>query len=137
MKPALSGRDRTRRLQWQLLLGFLAIPLVAWTFMLARPDGLAQGRLDAQDDIAHGTLRLEVYGLRGTLAYDEALKRKYGIQTRDFSCTPTEDQVAHSRGYNEIMEREIAKRFGAKALQDTHRELEAALLEKRKLDAKR
>jgi hypothetical protein len=78
-----------------------------------------QGQADALKEIAEGRLALETMGLpavwRGT--YMDLLKERHGIQLRAVAgCIVNSSITGHARGFNEIMTAEIAKRFGADAL---------------------
>jgi hypothetical protein len=78
-----------------------------------------QGQADALKEIAEGRLALETMGLpavwRGT--YMDLLKERHGIQLRAVAgCIVNSSITGHARGFNEIMTAEIAKRYGADAL---------------------
>ena len=73
------------------------------------------GQADAHRDIQNGVLAIEAYGLgAGYGKYAEILMQRYGIEERDVAGCGTLDSKTegHLRGYNEISQAEIKRRFG-------------------------
>jgi len=82
--------------------------------------------LDAQRDVAHGKLALEV------LWYEDAnpllktyVKRRYHIEVRKLGTDELYEQMTgHAKGYNEISGAEIKRRYGADFFSRVPREVE-------------
>ena len=73
------------------------------------------GQADAHRDIQHGVLAIEAHGLgAGYGKYAEILKQRYGIEERAVAgCGILDNKTdGHLRGYNEISQAEINRRFG-------------------------
>lgn len=85
-----------------------------------------RGRLDAQRDVAHGKLALEV------LWHEDAnpllktyVKRRYHIEVRKLGTDELDEQMTgHAKGYNEISGAEIKRRYGADFFSRVPREVE-------------
>jgi len=82
-----------------------------------------KGRTDARKDLQAGNLRLETMGLPPAPwegAYERLLKERYGIRYSWVAgCVVSEGIIGHAKGYNEIMEAEIARKFGDDVLKKT------------------
>lgn len=73
------------------------------------------GRVDAQRDLEKGILRLETFGRHPMYQiqyYYPMLRKRYGIRIVDYGCIVDDRMVEHSLGYNEVMDRELCRRFG-------------------------
>jgi len=74
------------------------------------------GGAEARRDLARGVLQLHYLGGRhaGYLKEDywPLLKTRYGIRVVDRGCLVDERTLRRAEGYNEIMEAELARRFG-------------------------
>lgn len=91
----------------------------------------AAGIQDAKNDIAAGSLAIETLGWPPPWDQEYALllHRRYNIHVRRVGhCVVAEETEAHARGYNQVAEKEIERRFGDNVLQD-------ATTEARKLHA--
>ena len=80
-----------------------------------------RGHADATRDLQSGQLAVEIDGLvmRGEDEYAQELRERYQIELRRIAgCIVDEKILAHLKGYNEISEAEIKRRFGASALKD-------------------
>lgn len=73
-----------------------------------------KGRADAEKDVAADKLAIHSHGLPKPdwLETTERLKKKYGIETYNFGCEVFDGLLAYARGYNEISEAVIKKKFG-------------------------
>jgi hypothetical protein len=79
----------------------------------------AEGRDEAERDIAAGSLCLKSYGLPAPWRskYHAMAKAKYGVEFDIVAdCVVAEELLERVRGYNEAMNREISRRFGTDAL---------------------
>jgi hypothetical protein len=79
----------------------------------------SQGRADAERDIEAGKLGQRTFGLSGpdTWKYRDMAKAKYGIEFEVVAgCAVDERTIARTKGYNEVMDREIERRYGRDAL---------------------
>ena len=76
-----------------------------------------KGRSDAEEDVAAGELAIRSYGLPkfAWLEATERLEKKYGIKTYNFGCEVSDGLLAYARGYNEVSEAAIKKKFGKTA----------------------
>ena len=86
------------------------------------------GRADAEQDVCVGRLAIEVFGLPSFWESDYAniLEQRYHIQIKRVAGCCVNDQIIdHARGYNEVMEAEIQRRFGAGVLEKVEAEAEA------------
>ena len=73
------------------------------------------GREAAAKDIKQGILAVETYGLPVACyaEYENLLKQKYGIELRPIAgCVVDDSILKHAKGYNEISDAEIERRFG-------------------------
>ena len=69
------------------------------------------GRADAQKDIKSGHLVIEENGL-GAGYYADILKQRCQAEMRIGGCTSNERIEGHAKGYNDVSEAEIERRFG-------------------------
>ncbi|MFO0875566.1 MAG: DUF1080 domain-containing protein [Phycisphaerales bacterium] len=77
------------------------------------------GAEEARADIGRGVLKLRTFGLPAVWAgdYHELLRTRLGVEIEGVAgCIVDERIVETTKGYNEVMRTEIARRFGAKAL---------------------
>ena len=74
-----------------------------------------RGRLDAQRDIAHGKLALEViWDEDANPVLKTYLKRRYHIEVRRNGTDEIDEQITgHAKGYNDVSMPEIKRRYGA------------------------
>ena len=75
----------------------------------------AEGRADAERDLATGVLCLKTYGLPASWAvdYDRLMERRMGVRIQPVAgCLVDSKLRRYVAGYNGVMEQEIAKRFG-------------------------
>ena len=80
------------------------------------------GRTAAQRDIRRGILAVESAGLPAEWSqeYEHLLKQRYGITDRGVAgCLVNDKIIGHIRGYNEVSEAEITRRFGADVFERT------------------
>jgi hypothetical protein len=87
----------------------------------------AKGRSDARNDLRAGKLANEGFGLPASWAstYDRLLRQRYGVESRSVAgCVVTSEIVGHAVGYNEVMDAEIKRRFGADVFERTAAEAE-------------
>lgn len=79
-----------------------------------------EGRREARSDIRDGKLILRTYGYAAgaRTKYAELLRERLGVETVAVAgCVVDASIVAETAAYNEVMKAEIAKRFGADALE--------------------
>ena len=77
------------------------------------------GRADAKRDIRNNYFAIETYGRECVWDEDYAkiVLRRYRIHIKPVAgCIVDEDILGHAKGYNEISEPEIDRRFGKSAL---------------------
>jgi hypothetical protein len=77
------------------------------------------GRADAQRDLRRNYFAVEIYGREPVYAeeYSKHAERRYGIHVKRVAgCIVDEDILGHAKGYNEISEPEIHRRFGKDVL---------------------
>lgn len=79
---------------------------------------LREGRAAAQRDIQTGVLAVEAYGLPKPQPYKHILREQYQVELRQIAgdTDVTARVMGHAKGYNEISEAEIGRRFGSHAL---------------------
>lgn len=82
------------------------------------------GRKEAEDDISQGRLILKTTGdpVKTVFERGKILNEKYEIQMFHFGCCFSEKIDKYVKGYNEVSENEIKKRFGKYVLDDTWKE---------------
>jgi len=115
-------------------LVFLATVLIA--SCTREHEGYLDGRADAQRDIAKGVLNVAYAD--GTQypactgEYMELLRKKYGVHQISYSL-PLYPKVveARARGYNEVAQAEIKRRFGSNILTQTMAEAQTLYESKR------
>jgi hypothetical protein len=111
----------------------MTILALALSLILASPFGglfssreaAERGRAEAKADIAAGQLILRTYGINPTGAspYARLLEERLGVKTRVVAACMVDGRIiAETAAYNEVMKREIRKRFGKDALADIERE---------------
>ena len=84
-----------------------------------------EGRAEAKTDIAAGRLILRTYGISPAAEspYTRLLAERLGVKVVVVAaCTPDARTITETAAYNEVMKREIRKRFGRNALEDIERE---------------
>ena len=77
------------------------------------------GRIEARRDIRAGRLAFKMWGLRmkGGV-YETTLERRFGIKCRTVAgCVVTPAEMAGWNAYNDEMQAEVARRYGAGALE--------------------
>ena len=77
--------------------------------------GRNAGRADARRDLSKGVLGIEAFGRHTSYVFDDyypLLRERYGIRVTDFGCLVDDRTIEHVIGYNEIMDAEMARRFG-------------------------
>jgi len=88
-----------------------------------------EGRAEAKADIAAGQLILRMYGINptGESAYTRLLEARLGVKVQVVgNCTVNGGIIAETAAYNEVMKKEIRKRFGPHALEDIERDAKSA-----------
>lgn len=110
-----------RILTVSLLAALLLTSCSAWHELRARHEG----RMEAERDIAAGDLRLRTYGL--PMSWDETLAKllaeRIGVEIDLVAgCLVTPELLAETTAYNETVEAEIARRFGAGTLKSIEKE---------------
>jgi hypothetical protein len=86
-----------------------------------------QGCADAEKDVRHGKLALEMWGEEcwHTQPVNVYLKRRYRVDVRCVGTDEIDNQISgHARGYNEISMAEIRRRYGADFSSRVPRELD-------------
>ena len=75
-----------------------------------------KGKTDATNDVAKGVLIIRRYGLTAGIAPEslKKLKEKYGIVYYDYGCIVTPNLIEYVKGYNEISQAEIKRKYGDK-----------------------
>jgi hypothetical protein len=79
------------------------------------------GRADAQHDIARNYLAVEEYGREAVWEedYGKIAERRFGVHVKRVAGCIVDDQIlGHAKGYNEISEPAIKRRFGRDVLVD-------------------
>jgi hypothetical protein len=73
------------------------------------------GKAAATEDLRNGKLAVETFGLPPRHdVYAEILKADYQVELRSIAGCLIDDKIlGHAKGYNEISEAEIKRRFGA------------------------
>jgi hypothetical protein len=80
-----------------------------------------RGRRDGEADIHAGRLVFEDYGFprKGQEEFADILRERYGVELRRVDDDIVDDTtVGHARGYNEVSDAEIERRFGASVIQN-------------------
>jgi hypothetical protein len=79
-----------------------------------------EGRAAAEQDIRAGVLAIEEWGLPMPQRYDQLLRERFNVEVRqtfgDVNVPAT--VMGHAKGYNDVSQAEIARRFGAHALEE-------------------
>jgi hypothetical protein len=101
-------------------------PALAWRFPygtwyngLQPQDAYLRGKREARSDIAEGKLYWLTYGRPSNSrpAFARILSTEFGVELRGAAfCEVSVETLARVRGYNEIVEAEIDRRFGEGAL---------------------
>ena len=94
---------------WPLLLALGAVWLAGCI------SGRDAGRADARRDLSKGVLGIEAFGQHPSYEIDDyypLLRERYGIRVLDFGCLVDDRTIEYVLGYNEIMDAEMARRFG-------------------------
>jgi hypothetical protein len=97
----------------------------------------AEGRAQAESDIAVGKLCVKTYGLPAPWSqkYEALVKEKYGVEFDTVAgCVVSDELVERTAGYNEPMLREIRRQFGPDALEKLTEEARARHEQKIKAD---
>lgn len=82
----------------------------------------ANGRAEAERDIANGTMKWKVYGhMAGLTDTDELaraqLRKRFGIELEAVAqCIVTHEQMERTEGYNNRIHEEVERRHGAGAI---------------------
>lgn len=77
------------------------------------------GRADAERDIRRNYLGVEEYGKTPVFAdnYAKVAEHRFGVHVKRVAGCVVDDQIlGHAKGYNEISESEIRRRFGRDVL---------------------
>jgi len=87
-----------------------------------------RGVADAKKEIAEGRLALESFGYPppwlGT--YRRILRERHGIEERSVAgCVVDAEIISHARGFNEVMRREIHKKWPADIFDKAEKEAAA------------
>ena len=79
------------------------------------------GRAQAQKDLQKGVLKIKSLGRLTTahISYAKLLKEQYAIEFVDYGCIGTADLSETIRGYNDVSEVEIQKRYGSGVLEES------------------
>ena len=91
---------------------YVALACVCLTACMS---GREAGRADAKRDLSKGKLGLESFGRHPRYVFDDyypLLQTRYRIKVRDYGCLVDERTIQHVEGYNEVMDAEMARRFG-------------------------
>lgn len=86
------------------------------------------GRSEARRDLQRGHLVTESAGLplEWTEEYIQLLRQRYGIEDRTLAGCVIDDKITgHIRGYNEVSQVEITRRFGSDVFDRTAKEAQA------------
>lgn len=78
-------------------------------------DAYERGKREAKAAIAENELGIETYGYPAACRYKYAqiLREQYKVTLREVAGCVIDDTIAeHARGYNEVMEAEIVRRYG-------------------------
>lgn len=74
------------------------------------------GRAEAEKDLRSGHLAIEIYGypMKGEPEYRDILRQRYQIEFRRVAgdTNISAKVIGHAKGYNEVSEPEIKRRFG-------------------------
>ena len=84
-----------------------------------------RGRFDAEQDIKAGRLILRTYGFAagGKSTYALLLEKRLGVRMRAVAgCVVSQEILAETAAYNEVMTAEIKRRFGPRILEDLQKE---------------
>ena len=84
------------------------------------------GQKDAQDDISNGRFLIIMNGDPTEVASEwrNVLKGKHGIEIYNFGCCFSDKVSKYVKGYNDVSEVAIKKKFGRYVLDDTWKEAE-------------
>ena len=107
------------------MAGLIALAAIL-AFGMSNP--AARGSRAAKRDIRRGKLVLRGYGLPAPyyFAYVAAVQRRLGVTLEMVGgCTMREPESSEADAYNDVMKREIARRFGPNALSDIDAEVQA------------
>ena len=75
------------------------------------------GAVEARRDIQRGHLELRGYGLQRATSYAQLLHERLNVQYKSVAgCSVSNQLQRHSNEYNEVMTREIERRFGSGVL---------------------
>ena len=86
------------------------------------------GHTSAQRDIQRGILAVESAGLMAEWSgeYVRLLKQRYGVDDRGVAgCVVDDEIIGHMRGYNEVSNAEITRRFGTDIFERTAKDARA------------
>ena len=87
-------------------------PLVMWDYF----SGYRAGRAEAQSDLRSGRLVHEEIGMPRPPDYYQVVHQRHQIELRTYGDIVTEKIIGHAKGYNEIADPEIKRRFGSDVL---------------------
>ncbi len=88
----------------------------------------AEGRAEAERDIAANTMKWKIYGhMAGLTPTDEAarsmLRKRFGVELEVVAfCEVTEELVERTKGYNDRIREEIDRKHGADAVDHVWKE---------------
>jgi hypothetical protein len=105
-----------------MLAGVLAFLLGAASYSFG---AYHDGKVDAYLDLMRGKYQTRAFGHLAATPYRDLLSRKYGIgQEVVAGCIVTREEAEEARGYNEVMEAAIKRRFGKDIFSVTRLEAE-------------
>jgi hypothetical protein len=87
-------------------------PFVIWDYL----SGYRAGRAEALNDLVGGRLVHEEIGIPKPPEYYRVVHDRYQIELRIYGDIVTTKTIGHVKGYNEIAEAEIKRRFGSDVL---------------------
>jgi hypothetical protein len=97
--------------------------------MLIGSGGCATGASEAARDVKRDHLEIRGYGMPTPWlpAYARLLNERLGVQYKSVAgCVVSERLVKNTEAYNEVMEKEIERRFGPDALERIRDEVKAS-----------
>ena len=83
------------------------------------------GKDDASNNAESGRMILETYGLppKEEFEWQANLKNEYQIESYNFGCVVSDKMKAYVKGYNEVSEAEIKRKYGDDILERTWRQI--------------
>ena len=104
--------------------------IVAWVLSALVPTLVwrAEGRTDAERDIANGSMKWKIYGHFAGLTdtdqlANEQLRKRLGVELEAVAqCVVTSELVERTKGYNGRIQEEVERRHGAGAIEQVWEE---------------